>query len=78
MYWIEFFSIYPFTQDREDERVALLATVIANISGKALKRPAKITDFLPVYVPTDKPITDPLQRDEYRAFKNKLQDAKGK
>jgi hypothetical protein len=48
------------------------------MSGKALKHPLKLSTFLPTYIETQKPITDPLQRDGYRAFKQKLQDVKGK
>jgi hypothetical protein len=48
------------------------------MSGKTLKHPMKLSAFLPTYIETKKPITDPLQRDEYRMFKQKLQDVKGK
>jgi len=75
--WQAFFEIYPFTQEREDERTALLAQVIANMSGKALKREVKMSVFMPSYLPNEKPVTDPLQRDEYKAFKQKLQDING-
>lgn len=75
--WQAYFDIYPFTQDREDERTALLAQTIANMSGKALKKPVKMSVFMPTYIETQKPITDPLQRDEYRAWKQRLQDVKG-
>lgn len=74
--WQAFFEIYPFTQQREDERTALIATTVANMSGKALKNSVKLSAFLPSYLPNEKQITDPLQRDEYRAFKQKLQDVK--
>jgi hypothetical protein len=50
---------------------------IANMSGKTLKHPLKLSTFLPTYIKTEQPITDPLQRNEYRAFKQKLQDVKG-
>lgn len=75
--WQAFFEIYPFTQEREDERTALLAQVIANMSGKSLKKPVKLSAFMPVYFETQKPIIDPLQRDEYRAWKQKAQDLNG-
>jgi hypothetical protein len=71
--WQAYFEIYPFTQDREDARAAMLAAVIANISGKALKHPVKESLFMPEYLQREKIITDPLQRDEYAAFKAKLQ-----
>jgi hypothetical protein len=75
--WQSYFDIYPFTQEREDARTALLAQMIANMSGKSLKKFAKLSAFLPVYIESEKIITDPLQRDEYKAFKQKLQDVKG-
>jgi hypothetical protein len=75
--WQAYFDIYPFTQEREDARTALLAQMIANMSGKSLKKSAKLSAFLPVYIESEKIITDPLQRDEYKAFKQKLQDIKG-
>ena len=78
--WQAYFEIYPFTQEADDIRTAVLAQVIANISGKTLKNPMKLSAFLqmlPAYLETQKPITDPLQRNEYKAFKQKLQDAKG-
>jgi hypothetical protein len=75
--WQAYFDIYPFTQEREDARTALLAQMIANMSGKSLKKSVKLSAFLPVYIESEKIITDPLQRDEYRAFKQRLQDVKG-
>lgn len=36
--WEEYFSIVPFTQDREDARVAQIAQTITNMAGKELKR----------------------------------------
>jgi hypothetical protein len=49
VYWQRFFEIYDFTQDREDQRFAMLATVISNMSGKALKRSVDLTTFMPNY-----------------------------
>ena len=72
-----FFEIYPFTQQREDERTALLAQVISYMSGRTLKNVPKLSAFMPTYIEMDKPITDPLQRAEYAAFKAKLADVKG-
>ena len=74
MFWEKYFEIYGFTQDNDDVRFAMLAMTIANMSGKSLKKLVKLTDFIPVYLPSEKSITDPLQRNEYRAFKQKLQD----
>ena len=76
--WQAFFTIYPFTQDREDARTALLAQITANMSGQKLKNPLKLSAFLPTYIDEAKPITDPLQRNDYKAFKQRLQDVKGK
>jgi hypothetical protein len=76
-FWQEYFNIYPFTQDREDERTALLATVITNMSGKVLKREIKMSAFMPSYLPHEKPIADPLQRDVYRKWDESLKNTKG-
>jgi len=72
--WQAYFEVYPFTQEREDERTALLAQVVANMSGKSLKKTIKLSAFMPVYFENERIITDPLQRDEYRAWKQKAQD----
>jgi len=50
-YWREFYSIFPFPQDRQEIQTALLATVIANTSGN-VKKAKKIEDFLPDYFKT--------------------------
>jgi hypothetical protein len=43
---VEYFSIYPFTQDREDIRNALSITAVINsLGGKA-----KVEDFIPNYL----------------------------
>lgn len=78
--WQTYFEIYPFTQDREDARIALLAQVIANMSGKSLKNPAKMSAFLPTYIKSEKAIDYSLeqQRADLHAFKQKLLDVKGK
>ena len=80
--WQEYFDIYPFTQDREDARFAMLATVIANISGKTLKHSLREDDFMPDYLKERTPVvTDKTleqQHLEFAAFKEKLQAANGK
>jgi hypothetical protein len=48
--WKEYFNIYPFTQDREDYRIALLASVIYNTSGKTFKKSMDMDKFLPDYL----------------------------
>lgn len=35
--WKDYFSIYPFKEDREDVRSALLRATIYNMSGKSMK-----------------------------------------
>lgn len=49
--WEEYFSIYPFTQDREDMRNAKLCATIVNMSGKQLKKGhiVNVSDFLPSF-----------------------------
>ncbi|HLE52697.1 MAG TPA: hypothetical protein VI755_11580 [Anaerolineales bacterium] len=47
MDWEVYFEIYPFSQDREDERFAMLAAVIANMSGKTLARAVSERVFMP-------------------------------
>lgn len=47
------------------------------MSGKALKKNVKLSVFMPMYFENQKPITDPLQRDEYKAWKQKAQDING-
>lgn len=48
-YWKEFFSIYPFTQDREDARMAQISFMISSANGG--KTPFET--FLPKYVEED-------------------------
>lgn len=79
--WQDYFSIYPFTQEREDARAAMLASVIANISGKVLKQPLKEKVFMPDYLATRQPVVEKSldqQRLEFLAFKQNLQAAQGK
>jgi hypothetical protein len=88
VYWQSFFRIFPFTQEREDSRAALVAwsltnainrlyeITLARYAGKKSFRfePLDLLDFLPDYLKQRKPKTaaDPLQRAEYQAFKEKL------
>lgn len=80
--WQAYFDIYPFTQDREDARFAMLATVIANISGKTLKHSLKETVFIPDYLREKQPavIEKSLeqQKIEWAIFKEKYQNAQRK
>lgn len=80
--WQEFFTIFPFTQERADSRFAMLAAVIANVSGKTLKHAMKEIDFLPDFLKERKQSvvekSIELQRKEWAAFKEKYQAAQGK
>lgn len=48
--WQAFFSIYPFSQDREDRRVAMLSAIVCNVSGKTLKHLIKENELMPDYL----------------------------
>lgn len=80
--WQEFFTIYPFSEERQDARVAMLAAVIANVSGKSLKRTMRERDFLPDYLGTRPSVVVEksleTQRAEFIAFKEKLNAVQGK
>lgn len=51
-YWRDYYNIYPFPQEREDARTALLAQTISNMSGRMLKDgfERKLEEFLPDYL----------------------------
>lgn len=57
--WRQYFSIYPFREDREDIRNAQLRSTIFNISGKAVKKDVKVselmTDFLKNFKDSNSP-----------------------
>jgi hypothetical protein len=74
--WKAYFDIYPFTQDREDYRTALLAAVVSNMSGRTLKTMREVEDFLPNYLkPAPKEKSLEQQRADKQAFKAMLQAA---
>ena len=73
--WQAYFSIYPFTQDREDLRIALLAATISNVSGRTVKRMREVQDFLPNYLQSPTTKTIDQQRAGKELFKQKLQAA---
>jgi hypothetical protein len=74
--WQAYFQLYPFTQDREDYRTALVAATIANMSGKSLKRARAVEDFLPHYLqPVTQEKSIEQQRADKEAFKAKLRAA---
>lgn len=51
-FWREYYSIFPFPQERADARTALLAQTITNMSGRMIKDAylMKVEDFLPDYL----------------------------
>lgn len=59
----------------------MIASVIANVSGKALKKSVKVSDFLPHYIKeqkkanTDKSLKE--QEEEMKAFAAKLKSMTG-
>ena len=79
--WQAYFSIYPFSVERQELQAALVAERITNSIGKLIaflaKRrtynPVDINTFLPDYLGTrEKPVTEKSieqQRAEYLAFK---------
>jgi hypothetical protein len=50
MVWKEYFSLYPFSQERQERSFAMLASLIANISGKTLNEPLHEDFFMPDYL----------------------------
>lgn len=81
--WQEYFSIYPFSEDREDARFAMLATVIANVSGKTLKHSLNEINFMPDFLKERKQsviVEKSLEQQhlEFVAFKEKLNAAQRK
>jgi hypothetical protein len=69
--WHEFFSIYPFTQDREDLRNAMLCLTFNRMNGGK----ATLDTFLPDYLKEkDTPVVEkPVdqQTSQFSAFKEK-------
>ena len=77
--WQQYFDIYPFSEDREDARFAMLAAVIANVSGKTLKNSLRESMFMPDYLKErNKPMIEKSleqQAREWAEFKAKYQAA---
>jgi len=79
--WQAYFEIYPFSEDRADGRAAMLAAVIANVSGKTLKNSLRESIFMPDYLKERNkpmPITEKSleqQAREWAEFKAKYQAA---
>lgn len=85
--WQAYFSIYPFTFERDNWRHAELLSAILNdglasraqAAGRTSFKPIDALQFVPDYLGERvKKITDPLQKDEYAAFAAKLKAAQGK
>lgn len=58
--WIAYDQINPIdVQSRDDWRAGLIASTVANYSGK-LKRPVKIADFMPKFRQARKKMSDLL------------------
>lgn len=45
--WAAFFSLEPWGFHEENRRMGVLASTVANMSGKKLKRPMSAKDFMP-------------------------------
>ena len=76
-YWHEYFHRYPFTQDREDMRTALICQTIANMSGKKVKKDLSISVFLPNFSGKSKPQPEKSvaqQQAEFSAFVSDLRN----
>lgn len=72
--WEEYFSIYPFTQDREDARTALLASTIASVIwGK----PIKLEKFLPDYLGKQAEKSLREQQNDWDTFKQRYKKIVG-
>lgn len=68
--WREYFSIYPFTQEREDFRIAMLAELVNNSVQMKYFKGKSYKDFLPDYLgefaPKEK--TEEQKEAEERAY----------
>jgi hypothetical protein len=74
--WKEYFGTYPFSQDRQDMRFALLCQTVSNMSGRTLKESAQraIEDFMPDYFGRRSPDKVSIEQQERsdREFGEKL------
>lgn len=52
--WIAFHRIDPWSEYRDDLRMAMLTTLTANINRGKGKRPFKVDDFIPTFEPPRK------------------------
>jgi hypothetical protein len=67
--WEEYFNIYPFTEDRQDARTALLCQIMV---GSHTGKLPKIELFLPKYIDEPKDFSLIQQAEADRAFGEKL------
>lgn len=77
VFWQEYFSYYPFTFDREDERHAELISYLTFIEGRQLKTPIKSNVLIPDYLGNRGIVktgnkTLEQQEQEFKAFHSKL------
>lgn len=47
--WMAYNEIEPFGEDREDLRMGIIASTIANVNRASGKKPYKPQDFMPVF-----------------------------
>jgi hypothetical protein len=75
-FWRAYYSIYPFPQEREDVRTALLAQTIANMSGRTIKDgfERKIEHFLPDYL-NERNLINRTEAEQIKAEKAFVQKA---
>ncbi|HET8670883.1 MAG TPA: hypothetical protein VFM05_09750 [Candidatus Saccharimonadales bacterium] len=85
--WQAYFSIYPFTFDRDDERHAELVSALTYINsmagqGKYLKQAIPVKEIIPDYLGTSEPVTSEPSLEQqaaaFRAFHAKLKSVQGK
>ena len=65
--WGVFLSIEPFGDFRADVHMAIIASTIANMSGKTVRRDTKPADFIPNFMATKTLVQTAQSPDEMRA-----------
>lgn len=83
MFWVEHFNYYPFSFDREDQRLAKLISSLTYIQGRQLKNYVNENAFIPDYLGNRGEIktsnkTLEQQENEFKAFHAKLKSMSGK
>lgn len=76
VFWQEYFDIYPFTQEREDARAALIAQTVTNMQGRYVENPQSIDKFMPNF--HSKKTSLQRQIDRANQFASKLQELKAR